>query len=205
MRKLGLFILLLALAGCGFLQGTHHGRLSGMPQAALAENPMYVPLSDREFLWNQLVDTMDDYFEIAQEERVRLVGGVLTEGRIETHPQPGATAFEPWRRDSSPGFERRLATLQSIRRRAVVHVRPQEDGGYLVDVAVYKELEELTQPEFSIASLDGLRHDGTLERPSAEQHFGAVTIDWIPIGRDMALEQRILAQLRSRLGAVTGA
>ena len=57
---------------------------------------MYVPLSDREFLWNQLVDTIDNYFQIEREERVRLVGGVLTEGQIETFPLPGATIFEPW-------------------------------------------------------------------------------------------------------------
>ena len=45
----------------------------GSTQAALAQNPMYVPLSDREFLWNQLVDTIDNYFRIQREERVRLV------------------------------------------------------------------------------------------------------------------------------------
>jgi hypothetical protein len=176
-----------------------------MPQAALAQNPMYVPLSDREFLWNQLVDTVDDYFDIQREERVRLVGGVLTEGRIETYAMPGATALEPWRKDSTRGFERWYATLQSIRRRAIVSVRPQSDGGYLVEVAVYKELEELTQPEYSVASLPTLRHDETLERPAADQRFGAASIDWIPVGRDMALEQRILTQLRGRLGGLTAA
>ena len=79
-----LSILYVTVTGCGM----DHGRFglhqnSGVPQAALAQNPMYVPLSDREFLWNQLVDTMDNYFRIEREERVRLVGGVLTEGQIE--------------------------------------------------------------------------------------------------------------------------
>ena len=64
------------------------------PQAALAQNPLYVPSSDREFLWNQFVDTIDDYFDIEREERVRLVGGVLTEGQIDTLPQPGATVLD---------------------------------------------------------------------------------------------------------------
>jgi hypothetical protein len=163
---------------------------------------MYVPLSDREFLWNQLVDTIDNYFEIEREERVRLVGGVLTEGQLETYPQPGATRLEPWRRDSSPGFERRYATLQSIRRRAVVHVKPQADGGYLVEVAVYKELEDVSQPEFSTVNVSGLRHDGTLRRPDTETQAGTLTLGWIPVGRDTTLEQRILAELRGRLGVI---
>src|SRR3990172_571242 len=160
----GLCLLILA-TGCGLhpgLHGLHPG--NPPPQAALAQNPMYVPLSDREFLWNQLVDTMDDYFDIEREERVRLVGGVLTEGQLDTFPQPGATILEPWLKDSSHGFERKYATLQSIRRRAVVHVKPQVDGGYLVDVAVYKELEDVSQPEYSTVNVEGLRHDGTLQR-----------------------------------------
>ncbi len=202
-HRVALLLLAALLAGCGWHQGLHGLHQAGVePQAALAQNPMYVPLSDRELLWNQLIDTLDDYFEIQREERVRLVGGVLTEGQVETFPQPGATLLEPWRQDSSHGFERRYATLQSIRRRAVVHVRPQTDGGYLIDVAVYKELEDVSQPEYSTVSIEGLRHDGSLERPQPTAGFGPTTLGWIPVGRDMALEQRILTQLRGRLGVV---
>ena len=60
--------LLVLVAGCQWqdgLYGLHHS--NPPPQAALAQNPMYVPLSDREFLWNQLIDTVDDYFEIERE------------------------------------------------------------------------------------------------------------------------------------------
>ncbi|MHB0955355.1 MAG: hypothetical protein ACYC6N_05290 [Pirellulaceae bacterium] len=193
--------LLILTTGCGLhagLQGLHQGQ--ALPQAALAQNPMNVPLSDREFLWNQLVDTVDDYFEIEREERVRLVGGVLTEGQLDTFPQPGATMLEPWHKDSSPGFERHYATLQSIRRRAVVHVKPQVDGGYLVDLAVYKELEDVSQPEHSTVNVDGLRHDETLRRPSDRIEGGPAMLGWIPVGRDTTLEQRILAEFRGRLG-----
>lgn len=172
------------------------------PQAALAQNPMYVPLSDREFLWNQLVDTVDDYFEIEREERVRSVGGVLTEGQLETFPKPGATALEPWQSDSSRGFERRYATLQSMRRRAIVFVKPQVDGGYLVDLTVYKELEDVIQPEFSTVNVESLRHDGSLQRPDADPQGAPMTRGWIPMGRDTMLEQRMLADLRGRLGVI---
>ena len=193
------------LAGCGLeqrLHGLHQG--GPQPQAVLAQNPLYVPLSDREFLWNQLVDTIDDYFDIEREERVRLVGGVLTEGQLETYPQPGATFLEPVAKDSSVGFQRRFASMQSIRRRAVVHVKPQVDGGYLVDVAVFSELEDVAQPEHSTVNVGGPAHRRALRRPDSERYSSPTTLGWIPVGRDTTLEQRILAEFRGRPGVVAG-
>src|SRR5438132_11782156 len=92
------------------------------------QNPMFVPAQDREFLWNQTVDAVDDYFRIEREDRVRLIAGVLTEGRIDTFPTIGSTLFEPWRTDSTMGYEKLHATLQSIRRRATVRVIPVDGG-----------------------------------------------------------------------------
>jgi len=83
---------------------------------------MFIPPLDREFLWNQTADAVDDYFRIEREDRVRLIAGVLTEGRIDTFPTIGSTVFEPWRTDSTMGYEKLHATLQSIRRRATVRV-----------------------------------------------------------------------------------
>jgi hypothetical protein len=155
---------------------------------------MFVPAMDREVLWNSTVNAVDDYFRIEREERVRLIAGVLTEGRIDTFPQTGSTIFEPWRRDSTPGYEKMLATLQSIRRRATVRVIPVE-GGYLLDVAVQKELEDLDKPQHATAGGSTLRYDGTLVRQEGAPGRYSVTLGWIPIGRDMSLEQRILADL----------
>jgi hypothetical protein len=195
----------LLIVGCGWW-GHHHGHRHGgldgydVPAAAQIPNPLYVPMSDREFLWNQLVDTLDDDFRIASEERVRLLGGVLTEGRIETFPLTGATWLEPWRTDSTYGGERLYSTLQSTRRRAVARVLPQTDGGYLVEVAVYKELEDVDRPEFSTVDTEQLRHDGTLDTPGRTVPLHPQTLGWIALGRDFTLEQRILSKLRGRLG-----
>ena len=127
--------------------------------------------------------SVDDYFRIEREERIRLIGGVLTEGRIDTFPLTGSTIFEPWRRDSTRGYEKLHATLQSIRRRATVRVIPTE-GGYLLDVAVQKELEDLDKPENATAGGATLRHDGTLVRQQGAPGRFSVTLGWIPIGRD---------------------
>jgi hypothetical protein len=169
----------------------------GGPPPAM-ENPMFVPAMDREFLWNQAVDAVDDYFRIEREERVRLIGGVLTEGRIDTFPITGSTVFEPWRKDSTPGYEKIHATLQSIRRRGTVRVIPTE-GGYLLDVSVQKELEDLDKPEHATAGGATLRHDGSIVRQEGASGRYSVTLGWIPLGRDATLEQRILADLRARL------
>ena len=113
----------------GGILGHHHESVETPPQVAplSVQNPMFIPYGDREFIWDQVIDTIDDYFEIGREQRVQEAEGVLIEGRVETKPLAGATAFERWRLDSMPGFERRHATLQSIRRRAVYgpsHKRP---------------------------------------------------------------------------------
>lgn len=198
-------LLTCVLCGCGGLWHNHQG-LSSEDQAVASQipNPLYVPMSDREFLWNQLVDTLDDYFPIEREQRVRLIGGVLTEGQIDTLPIAGATWLEPWRKDSTYGGERLYSTLQSMRRRAVARVTPQADGGYLVTVLVYKELEDVRRPEFSTIYSDALRNDGTLKSPSNQNYAQPITLGWIPLGRDFSLEQRMLMHLRGRLGLVAG-
>jgi hypothetical protein len=182
-----------ALAGCHWIHGP---KGSSLPLAP--ENPFFVPVSDRDFAWNQIVDSIDDYFKIDRERRVRDIGGALTEGRIDTFPTVGSSILEPWRKDSVGAFERLHASLQSIRRQAVVRVIPHEHG-YLIDVQVYKELEDVQQP---IHGADGSRlerHDGTLIQSRDRVDGGPGTLGWIPLGRDMALEQRIVSQIQSRL------
>lgn len=185
------------LTGCGVLPRTGH-LFSAAPPPAPIENPMFVPALDREFLWNQTVDAVDDYFRIQREERIRLVGGILTEGRIETNPATGSTLLEPWRKDSTPGYEKLHSTLQSIRRRATVRVIPTADG-YLLDVNVIKELEDLDRPENATAGGASVRHDGSLVRLQGPAGRYSVVLGWIPLGRDASLEQRILADLCARL------
>ena len=205
------------LVGCAHFQqhkAAHHAAAHGqqptqhtlLPHfrrrtSLLIDNPMLVPVMEREFVWNQVVDTVDNYFQIEREERVRQLGGILTEGRIDTFPTVGSTVLEPWRRDSTFGFERWHSTFQSIRRRAIVRVIPTE-AAFLVEVVVLKELEDLSNPEFSPIGGATLRHDGTVVRTKASPRTDPVTLGWIPLGRDISLEQQILAEIQSRLNDV---
>ena len=166
------------------------------------ENPLSVPLRDRDFLWEILVDTIEDYFPLQNEERIQLVGNTLTEGYLQTAPTDAATMFEPWRKDNVSGFDQLHATLQSIQRQAEIYVRPSNDG-FRIEVIVHKLLEELAFPEYSTIGGATLRHSSSHSRP---QHTYAQKHDrlgWIPQGRDTALEQAILQDLQQRMNEAT--
>ena len=169
---------------------------SGSPQAEVP-NPLTVPPYDRTLVMDQVSDELDDYFRIYKEEQIRIVDNVMTEGWIETHPQIGGTIFEPWRKDSTRGFERLHSTLQTIRRFAKVRVIPTGNS-YLVDVKVYKELEDKQFPQYSTFSGRQLRHDNSLDIDRNEIDI-VPTEGWIPLGRDFSLEQRILRNIQSRV------
>jgi len=200
--RIGLAFLSMTLAatavGCGLLH--HNSPAPPITGPAVIENPLSVPLLNEDYMWNQIVDTVDDYFKIEREDRVRVMGGVVSEGRIETFPETGSGYLEPWRRDSTRGPEKTLASLQSIRRRALVRVAPGPEG-YQIFVTVLKELEDVSRPEFSTVGGSTQRHDGTIVRTSPIRGAEAVTLGWIQIGRDPSLEQQILFEIQYRLGA----
>jgi hypothetical protein len=164
-------------------------------------NPLFVAVRDPQCIWETVVDVVDDYFRIQSEEPARLIGATITEGRLETFAEPSATLFEPWRFDSVGAYERLESTLQSIRRRATVRVTPGE-GGYWIDVAVFKELEDLPQPMMSTAGAATFRYDSSLVRAVEPVGQQDVTRGWIRYGRDDLLEQRILGHLQGRLAGV---
>ena len=85
------------------------------PQPVVA-NPIVVPSSDFENVWNKTVAVVDKYFDIESENRLSRT--------IRTQPQMGATMLEPWALDSATFQDRLEASLQTIRRAAVIHVDP---------------------------------------------------------------------------------
>ena len=168
---------------------------NAMPPGLVAANPIHVPVGNHDLAWERIVDIVNNYFRVQREQRVQMVGQVITEGRIDTFPQTGATVLEPHRPDSVGRYNRWESTFQTIRRQAVVRVIPDETG-YLVGIEVQKELEDLPRPEHATAGAATFRNDGSL--PS--QRFDEVSPTrfarhWIPLGRDTALEQQILQEI----------
>jgi hypothetical protein len=163
----------------------------------IVENPMLVAMIEPDWAMSAVSDELDNYFRIAREERIRIVDGIITEGWIETHTKIGSTYLEPWRSDSTIGFERAHATLQTVRRWAKVRVIPNQNN-YLVDVKVYKELEDMADPEFSTVTGRIYRHDNTLDSDRDEMFIAQPNRGWIPMGRDHSLENKILQNIASR-------
>jgi len=172
----------------------------GQPStAAVAANPLFIPVANQDLAWEQMVDVVDDYFRVERENRVQQIGNVITEGRIDTFPQVGATWLEPHRPDSVGWDNRWESTFQTIRRQATLRVIPQQ-GGYLIDVVVNKELEDLPRPENSTAGAATFRNDNSLpSRLSEAVSRTRFSKNWIPLGRDPMVEQQLLAEIQARV------
>lgn len=163
-------------------------------------NPIVVPVANEEWVWDQIADVVSDYFTIAREQRARREGELITEGRIDTAPQTGATWLEPYRKDSVGSFNRWESTFQTIRRRATVRVVP-DAAGYLVEVIVEKELEDLPRPEKATAGSAVFRGDDALpSRRLEDVNRTHASPHWLQLGRDPLLEQRMLGDIQARLG-----
>lgn len=172
-------------------------RLQSRGPVQVVPNPLMLPPADDSFVWLQVVDVVDDYFRIRSEQPVQNRGEVVLDGRLETVYLAGATLSEPWRKESTKGFERLQSTLQSIRRRAIVTVRPT-GAAYEIEVVVQKEVEETDRSQDSISDTPS-RRDNTVARRGTTIGGGPTTIGWIPLGRDESLEQRILQDILGRV------
>ena len=189
-------ISLISVTGCRWFRAPESPEYAGLDIPA--NNPISVPYVDRQIIMDQVSDELDDYFRIKHEQRIRLTDNILTEGWIETYPQIGSSIAEPWRKDSTPGYEKIFSTLQTIRRFAKVRVIPNANG-YNVDVKVYKELEDMPQPQGANVSGNFLRHDNTLDFYEGEEFGQPVNQGWIPLGRDFSLEQKIAKNIFNRI------
>lgn len=154
------------------------------------ENPVFVPLGPQSYglVFEKTLDILDDYFEISYANRY--------DGRIETFPRiaPGYEQF--WKPGNPDARDRLLATLQTLRNRAVVLIQPAEDGGFFLQVTVYKELEDLAKPTRSTAGAAGFTQPITVERQFEVIDPTVLESNWIPLGRNCPLEQLILERLK---------
>jgi hypothetical protein len=198
---LGFVSLLACSLGCQRFQAASRDAMPAwnVPTVEVpVSNPSRVGPVDPEFLWFQVVDAVDDYFRIQNEQWVRRDRQQWLEGRLTTYPEVSGTTLEPWRRDATRGFERLQSTFMTVRRTATVRVIPEESG-YMIEVQVVKEQEDVDQAQASTAGSSAQRHDGTIVRNENQQRQLPVTLGWFEIGRDTELERRIMAGILGRI------
>src|SRR5262245_1321489 len=144
-----------------------------------------------EEAFEKVLDVVDDYFEIAYANRY--------DGRIVGVPHIAPGYEQPWKPGSPDHHERLLATLQTYRHRCFVQIRPADQGGFLVQVTVYKELKDDDKPSIPSSGSAAFRDFGTVDR-TFEVVDPTLPITpgerWIPKGQDHALEQAILKKIQ---------
>jgi hypothetical protein len=154
----------------------------------VSPNPLIVPTADFELVWKQVIRELDEYFDIASENRLS--------GTILTQPRVGSTLGEPWAGDSVGFYERLESTLQTIRRFARVTVKPAPEGGFAVKVEVHKQLEDLVRPDRQSGGRAVFNNAFPINRTREVVGPVPLPIQWLDRGRDHKLEQVILARLR---------
>jgi hypothetical protein len=173
----GLGILAAVLAGCG------------KPQMMQAQ-PVCLEAISRDKLM-QVVEKMlfSMRFEI---EKYDVENGV-----IRTRPLSGGQFFELWRSDNAGGFNAAESNLQSIRR-TVEFVFQQQQTGVCMRCEV--TTQRLSLPEEPI---QGYYSSSALYTASSQskQQLNVDTkrlekMKWIDLGRDAALEQKILQRIQ---------
>ncbi len=160
------------------------GPLDGMDAKMLVPGnpPAYNPIFEKA------VDIVSDYFDISYSNRF--------DGRIETYPRIAPGLEQPCKA-GSPDFDQRLlATLQTIRYRAIVLMQAAENGGYFIDVKVFREEEDLARPTAARAGVATFQGDISINPQAIVVNEASPEGNWIPLGREKNLEQVILQRLR---------
>lgn len=174
----------LAVLGC---QSPLTVQNSAMP----VSNPLPVRTGSDDVLWERTVDVLHDFqFQLVREDRLARV--------IETEYKVGSGCLEPWHHDSVGPWNRLESTLQSIRRKVRVTLMPSDGaGGYMVSVEAFKEREDLPGIAGNSPGAATFQESTPLERDLNPVVGQSKPSRWIPSGRDLDLEQAILASLRS--------
>jgi hypothetical protein len=157
------------------------------------ENPIFVPQGPWYYnaVFDKVVGIVEDYFEIATTNRYA--------GTIRTYPRIAPGLEQPWKSGNPDLYDRLLATLQTIRHRAEIRIEPAKDGGYFLEVVVYRELEDAPRPIRALSGSASFQAQATVERQFEVIDPTVYEAGWVPLGRNTALEQLILQRIKGCL------
>ncbi len=188
MFRRGLFAIMLA----SLVLVTACTTTSQYTQPQSVQNTLYVPQGNHELIWERVVDILHTYkFGIARENRL--------DGIIETQYKTGSGILEPWHHDSVGAENLAESTFQSIRRRVMVRINP-ENQGFFISVEAFKELEDL--PGIAANSTGGatFQENTPLQRDLDVVTGSSTPSGWLSLGHDAALERAIMNDIRLAMG-----
>ncbi len=187
----------LLLGGCASGPLQENPLLIQTDKAVSCENPLFVNYGTISYplLYDNVLDIVSDYFDIGFSNRY--------DGRIETFPKVMPGLGQPWKPGTPDLYQRALAAFQSMRYRCIVVIKVADPklGGYIIDVRVLKELEDIAVPTAATAGSASFNSFPTVERQYEVVDASLVETNWIPIDRegqtmrDHALEQVILERI----------
>jgi hypothetical protein len=193
LHKLGAAALLALAAGCqngpSLIEGPTF--VPAGSNIVHDQNPVFIPLGIEAYgqVFENCLRVLGDYgFEILEPNRYF--------GTIECLPRvsPGLGLFM---KPGSPDVrDRLLSTTQSYRHRVSVRIQEAVNGGYFIAVTARKELEDVPRPIRATVGAAVFRNE-----PSVERQFEVIDptffeSNWIPVGRDVPLEQEIIRRLK---------
>ena len=196
-RKTWLSGLLVCLAGCVSTPGLHNPLpITAAPEG---ENPIVLLAGSAggegyQPAFERVLTILNDYFDIGYSN--------TNQGEIVCVPKIAPGFEQPWKRGSPDSRQRLLATVHTYRNRCVAQLQPNEQGGYLVSILVYRELLDSPRPYSIISGISVFRDNPTVERQYEILDVSAPPVEaaiWIPKGRDLALEQEILQKIQSHI------
>lgn len=116
----------------------------------------------------------------------------VDQGYIRTWPLSGAQFFELWRQDNASASSFAEANLHSLRR--TVEIEFTRDGSQVcMNCMVY--VQRLSVPEQPIQGktrLSGIYTQSDRSHQSLQLDSSEMSVEWIDLGRDAELEQRIM-------------
>ncbi len=145
-----------------------------------------------EELWESAGDTLRaHYFRLDRQDR--------NEGVITTYPETSANWFEWWRPQPQPAYYWAEANLHTMQRQATVQIKPAADhGSYDVGVEIERYRYSLEERQIDNSAAALRLFSGGAPTESGQRLSPAESSHWVRLGRDAALEERLLSTLLRR-------
>ncbi|MCG8407357.1 MAG: hypothetical protein MI923_19335 [Phycisphaerales bacterium] len=141
-------------------------------------------------LWNQTLSVLRKFdFEPDRQDRVR---GIIT-----AMPATSMQWHEPWRQDVADGYGLLHSSMHTTQRKAEVRFVRNDRWSVEVQIDVYR----LSRPETQITSASSTLHGFSEHLPTLEgqsSRSGKSGAHWVYLGRDGAMEQRLLRRILAR-------